>query len=51
MGQSFFAAVPDRLDLTEAELLANLQAVQRANGIRPDAELEYKPLPWIRTNS
>ena len=39
-GQSFFAAVPNRLDLTEAELLANLQAVQEQSGIRPDAELK-----------
>jgi type III restriction enzyme len=39
-GRASFAAVPNRLDLSEAELLENLRAVQRANGIRPDAELE-----------
>jgi len=38
-GASFFAAVANRLDLTEEELLANLRAVQAGNGIAPDAEL------------
>ena len=40
LGQSSFAAVPNRLDLTEAELLANLQAVQRENNVTPDSELK-----------
>ena len=39
-GQSFFAAVSNRLDLTETELLANLQAIQQRNSITPDAELK-----------
>ena len=39
-GQSIFAAVANRLDLSEADLLANLHAVQRANGIAPDPALE-----------
>jgi len=39
-GQSTFAAVANRLDLSEAELLGNLQAVQRANGITPDSGLQ-----------
>jgi len=38
-GDSASAAVPNRLDLTDAELLANLQAVQRRNRITPDPEL------------
>ena len=40
-GQSSFAAVANRLDLSEAELLDNLHAVQRQNGITPDPELIY----------
>lgn len=39
LGQSSFAAVANRLDLSEAELLENLHAVQRQNGIAPDPEL------------
>ena len=39
-GQSSFAAVPNRLDLTETELLTNLQAMQRRNSVTPDAELK-----------
>jgi type III restriction enzyme len=39
-GQSSFAAVPNRLDLAEAELLENLQAVQRENNVTPDPELK-----------
>ncbi|MBN1936855.1 MAG: DEAD/DEAH box helicase family protein, partial [Anaerolineae bacterium] len=39
-GQSMFAAVANRLDLTDADLLLNLHAVQRANGIAPDPALE-----------
>jgi len=38
-GVSSFAAVPNRLDLSEAELLDNLHAVQEQNGIVPDPEL------------
>jgi len=38
--QSSFAAVANRLDLAGAELLENLQAVQRINGITPDSELK-----------
>jgi type III restriction enzyme len=38
-GVSSFAAVANRLDLNEAELLENLHAVQRRNGIAPDPEL------------
>jgi len=34
------AAVPNRLDLTEAALLENLQGVQKANNVTPDSELE-----------
>ncbi len=34
------AAVPNRLDLTLAQLLANLRAVQERNGPAPDAALE-----------
>jgi len=36
---SFFAAVANRLDLTESELLANLHAVQDQNGISRDSKL------------
>ncbi|HOQ97872.1 MAG TPA: DEAD/DEAH box helicase family protein [Anaerolineae bacterium] len=38
-GASFAAAVANRLDLGEAELLANLQAVQQRGHIAPDAAL------------
>ncbi len=38
-GQSFFAAVANRLDLGEGELLDNLRAVQAQNGITPDPAL------------
>jgi len=38
--QSGLAAVPNRLDLDEATLLANLWAVQVRNGIIPDGELK-----------
>ena len=34
------AAAPNRLDLGEADLLANLQAVQQGNRITPDSELK-----------
>ncbi len=34
-----FAALPNRLDLTEKELLANLRSVQEKNGIGQDTEL------------
>src|SRR5579859_790686 len=37
---SLFAPVRNRLDLDEAQLLENLQAVQRGNGIAPDAALQ-----------
>jgi len=40
LGASSFAAVPNRLDLTEAELLANLHAVQARNRISADRALE-----------
>ncbi|MCC6500373.1 MAG: DEAD/DEAH box helicase family protein [Anaerolineales bacterium] len=33
-----FAAIPNRLDLSDAELLANLNKVQNENGIEPDRE-------------
>jgi type III restriction enzyme len=36
-----FAAVPNRLDLGEVELLSNLKAVQQRNGISPDDELAF----------
>jgi type III restriction enzyme len=39
LGQSSFAAVANRLDLSEAELLDNLHAIQRQNGIAPDPDL------------
>jgi type III restriction enzyme len=39
LGQSSFAAVANRLDLSEAELSANLHAVQRQNDITPDPAL------------
>jgi len=35
-----FAAVPNRLDLDERALLANLQSVQRENGVPEDGELQ-----------
>jgi type III restriction enzyme len=38
-GASSFAAVPNRLDLGDGELLHNLQAVQQRNGITPDPDL------------
>jgi type III restriction enzyme len=34
------SAISNRLDLNEGALLANLQKVQKANGIKPDAELK-----------
>ncbi len=40
LGQSSFAAVPNQLDLSEAELLENLRAVQRKNNVTPDSELK-----------
>ena len=40
LGASSFAAVPNRLDLTAAELLANLHAVQARNRISADRALE-----------
>ena len=40
LGASSFAAVPNRLDLTETELLANLHAVQENNRISLDSKLE-----------
>jgi type III restriction enzyme len=39
LGHSSFAAVANRLDLGEAELLDNLHAVQERNNITPDPEL------------
>jgi type III restriction enzyme len=39
-GTISLAAIDNRLDLDEARVLANLQAVQRGNGIQPDAKLE-----------
>ncbi len=41
LGHSGLAAVPNRLDLTPAQLVANLHAVQAANGISPDARLMH----------
>ena len=37
--QGTAAAVANQLDLTEQDLLANLQQVQEWNGLRPDTEL------------
>jgi len=37
---TLFGPVRNRLDLDEAQLLENLQAVQRANGIAPDSVLQ-----------
>ena len=34
-----FAAIANRLDLSDKELLANLKKVQTENGIEPDSEL------------
>jgi type III restriction enzyme len=39
-GQSSFAAVPNRLDIAETDLLTNLQAIQRKNNIALDTELK-----------
>jgi len=39
LGHSSFAAVANRLDLSGSELLDNLHAVQRQNGIAPDPDL------------
>ena len=39
LGHSSFAAVANRLDLSEAKLLDNLHSIQQQNGIAPDAEL------------
>jgi len=39
-GTTSFAAVPNRLDLAEAELLENLRAIQKQNGITPDTTLK-----------
>ncbi len=40
LGSSYFASIPNRLNLDEATLLGNLQAVQANNGIRPDNDLQ-----------
>jgi type III restriction enzyme len=40
-GQSSFAAVPNRLDLTKDEILTNLRAVQKRNSITPDSKLKW----------
>ncbi len=39
-GTISLAAIDNRLDLDDARLLANLQAVQKRNRVRPDAKLE-----------
>ena len=39
LGPSAFAAIPNRLDLSEAEILANVQTVQHRGGITPDGQL------------
>jgi type III restriction enzyme len=39
LGHSSFAAVANRLDLDETELLANLHSVQTRNHVHPDPEL------------
>lgn len=39
LGYSSFAAVANRLDLDETELLVNLHTVQKRNSINPDSEL------------
>lgn len=41
LGHSSFAAVPNRLDLSDTELLANLHDVQTQNNITLDPELVY----------
>jgi len=38
-GTLSLSAIPNRLDLEETQLLANLRAVQRRNGIQPDGDL------------
>ena len=40
LGPTTFAAIANRLDLSEAELLDNLQSVQQRNAIAPDAALQ-----------
>ena len=40
LGASAIAAVPNRLDLSDDALLANLHTVQSRNAIRPDPKLE-----------
>src|ERR1700730_5814922 len=37
---SMFGPVRNRLDLSEKQLLENLEAVQRGNGITPDSSLQ-----------
>lgn len=39
--QGTAAAVANQLDLTDEDLLANLQRVQQRNGLRPDTELAH----------
>jgi type III restriction enzyme len=41
LGAAGSAAVPNRLEMPEADLLANLNLVQERNGISPDKSLEY----------
>jgi len=50
LGQSSFAAVPNQLDLSEAELLENLRAVQRKNNVTPDSELKCIEQPIKTAN-
>ncbi len=41
LGSAGLAAVANRLDLAETAILANLQTVQKAQRIRPDAALQF----------
>ncbi|MFA6329930.1 MAG: DEAD/DEAH box helicase family protein [Candidatus Micrarchaeia archaeon] len=36
-----FASVPNQLEITEKQLLLNLQAIQQANGLKTDSELKF----------
>ena len=40
-GEGTCGAVANRLDIGEGQILENLRAVQRRNGIRPDSRLEF----------
>ncbi len=44
-GAGLVGVHPNRLELTDADILANLRAVQKANGIHPDTELKRIEAP------